>query len=192
VSEQGVIRLPTNSVLRQLFVLHFDSAGHATAIRTPVVPEIISTAIDLSKEFQDFFMPKPRGPLKLGLVWVDTLVVEGPTASQRFSKSTRIGRHEVVGDSVIAGTPVFVVVASTRQHVITSGLVPREPGLTAVSQLQGVAESRFYMARNEGHMMARRTSATFRGEVEYSGMPGRYSNTFKYEQRIDLARRSPR
>ena len=188
-TSEGAVRLPTDPVLRQLYVLSFDSAGHATPLRTPVAPEWIVGIVDPSKQFVDFFMPIPRKPLSLGLVWVDTLPIEGNIGINRTVRGQRVGQFDVVGDSAIRGIPVFIVRATIKQQMTTAG--PDASGINTVSEQDGTENSRFYIAKSNMRMMARRSTGSFRGALVYDGLL-RIPTTMTYTGRIDVDPRERR
>jgi hypothetical protein len=190
-SADGAARLPTDPVLGQLYVLHFDSAGHVTPARTPAFPEMLMAFVDLSKQFQDFFMPQPRKPLSRGLLWVDTLKVEGTHGLSRTVRTVRVGKYEVMGDSTIRGVAVFVVRGTVKQHSVTSGPAPGQPDVQAVNDLQGTDNARFYIAKSDMRMMARRSHGTVQGFIQYDGSPKRPAS-YKYVARIDLTAKGAR
>jgi hypothetical protein len=187
----GSVRVPTDGMLRQLYVLHFDSAGHPTPVRTPVAPEWVRAIVDHTKQFQDFFMPMPRLPLTRGLVWVDTLELEGIQGVSRTVRTFRVGRYEVIGDSTIRGVAVFVVRGTLKQRVHISGPIAGGGGLESVNQQEGTDNSRFYIAKHNMRMMARSSSGSYKGFVEFDGAI-KLPTTMTYSGRIDLDPRERR
>ena len=72
----------------------------------------------------------------------------------RVTDYRKRGRYQVVGDSVVGGEPVWIVSADI-DHEIRRELPGPQPGVTAISFLEGSDHGEFIVHKDRGHMVAR-------------------------------------
>lgn len=63
----------TAEMLRRPYMLRFTARGVVTTLYAPPMPEPIGEITDLTRQFDDFFISLPVGPLVPGTQWSDTL-----------------------------------------------------------------------------------------------------------------------
>lgn len=155
-----------------LFVLRFDEKGHVETVATPDFPDSLEGITDLRYQFVDFFMPKPPEPLRVGLAWSDTLVIDQSDSEAGASGGIRTAvRYRVVADTTMDSVPVFVVEAAGEVEVWTEGPVPGQPGLSMRMALSGPEANTFHIAKSDGRLVARTRSAELEGTLSYFGAP---------------------
>lgn len=188
ISPMGEERPDLASVRGDLFILHFDAKDHVHAIRTPDFPASLEGITDLRYQFVDFFMPTPASPLRVGLTWSDTLIVDENRGDGADGKTTRIATYRVVSDTVMASTPAFVIEGDGQIEVWTEGPVESQPGLTLRMTLTGPEQNTFVVAKDGGDLLLRIRSAELNGVMAYLGAPQpiEMGVTRTYTNRIEL------
>lgn len=167
---QGEVRPATEAVLGLDFVLRLDDRMHVETVEAPDFPEAFQGITDLTKQFHDFFMPEPAESLALGVLWTDTFTSVDTAQDGRVTHSEKRGRYEVVRDSLIEGDAVWVVHAEVDQEMRSQGPGP-QPGITAVSTLDGSDTGEFLISKDRADMVARSRTGRLSGELRYEGMP---------------------
>ena len=188
ISPMGEERPDLSSVRGDLFILHFDAKGYVNAIRTPDFPASLEGITDLRYQFVDFFMPTPASPLRVGLTWSDTLIVDENRGDGVGGSTTKIATYRVVSDTIVASTPAFVIEGDGKIEVWTEGPVEGQPGLTMRMTLTGPEQNRFVVAKAGGDLLLRLRSAELKGAMEYLGAPQpiKMGVTRTYTNRIEL------
>ncbi len=189
---QSELRPPTEGALRKEFILRLDEQGRVETLAAPVFPESFKDVSDLTRQFYDFFMPGPGKPLTLGLSWTDSFMAVD-TVGDRVTDYQKRGRYRVVGDSVVGGQPVWIVSADLDHEIRTEGPGP-QPGVTAISILEGSDAGEFIIRKDRGDMVARRRTGILSGELRYEGLPQTVvlPQTLEYTNSIELLpRRDP-
>lgn len=161
---------------------------HVHALRTPEFPASLEGITDLRYQFVDFFMPTPASPLRVGLTWSDTLIVDHGREDGADGHTTKVATYRVVSDTVVASTPAFVIEGEAEMEVRTEGPVEGQPGLTMRVTMTGPEQNTFVVARDSGHLLLRRRSAELTGVMEYLGAPQRIEMRVSrtYSNRIEL------
>lgn len=187
-SPMGEQRPDLASVRGDLFVLHFDASGHVHALRTPDFPASVERITDLRHQFVDFFMPTPPSPLRVGLTWSDTVIVDHGRGDAGGGHSTKIASYRVVSDTILASTPAFVIEGEAELEVVSEAPVAGQPGLTMRMTMTGPEQNTFVVARDGGDLILRLRSAELTGVMEYLGAPQpiEMGVTRTYTNRIEL------
>jgi hypothetical protein len=167
---QGDLRPATDSALHKEFVLRFDRRNHVQTLHAPDFPKSFENVTDLTRQFDDFFMPTPGRALTLGATWSDTTTYADTTKAGDIFHGTRAGTYKVVRDSVVSGRRVWIVSANVEQKLRNEGPGP-QPGITAVSTLAGSDTGVFYIDKSQGYMVGRHRTGTLTGEIRYEGLP---------------------
>lgn len=171
ISPSGEQRPDLAAVRGDLFVLHFDANGHVHALRTPEFPASLEGLTDLRYQFVDFFMPTPGSPLRVGLTWSDTLVIDHDQEDGVDGYTTKIATYTVVSDTIVASTPAFVIEGEAEMEVRTEAPLEGQPGITMRMTMTGPEQNTFVIARDGGHLLLRLRSAELEGAMEYLGAP---------------------
>ena len=125
---------------------------------------------ELSHQFDDFFLPLPVQPLKIGLAWSDTTVHTDSTA-ERFARWVRRTDYRVERDTTVGTTPALVVRAKQNMVATISAPVPNQ-GMRSEAQLSGDSDGVFVFAPTTGRLMGRRREGKMEGPVKLSGGMG--------------------
>lgn len=165
-SPQGTLTPETAPIIGKPFVLHFTSKGQVETVSTPTFPESFQGVTDLSRQFLDFFTPLPDHVLEQGVSWTDTLRVSGDD-NELIEK---IGRYEVMGDTLIGGIPAKIISTKTSSVIESSAPGPA-PDITIISKLAGVESGFVYFAPEQGVLLRRTRTGLLEGEVKYEGTP---------------------
>jgi hypothetical protein len=189
---QGDLQPATDSALHKEFVLRFNRRNHVQTLHAPDFPKSFEDVTDLSRQFDDFFMPTPGRPLTLGTTWSDTTTYADTTKEGDIFHGTKAGMYKVVRDSVVSGRPVWIVSADVEQELRNQGPGP-QPGITAISTLAGADTGVFYIDKSRGYMVGRRRAGNLSGEIRYEGLPQAvvlpqtmtYTNSIEVLQRRD-------
>lgn len=181
---QGDNRPATGDALRKPFTLRFDARGRVRTLATPEFPASFRGVTDLTRQFDDYFLVLPEGPLRPGVTWSDTSVTQDSTAAGRVARGSRIARYRVERDTVVGGQAALVISARQDQRLDTEEPGP-QPGMTARSTLAGVDTGLFVFAAATGRLIGRERQGELEGAVVFEGgaqpvsMPQRfrYANT---------------
>jgi hypothetical protein len=184
-SPQGIQAPATGEVLRQPFLLRIDPRGRVETLATPTFPSSFQGVTDLSRQFFDFFVPLPDAPLRIGASWTDTAKVEGPTAGGGSVSTERIGRYEVVRDSVIGGVPVLVVRSDVETRLTTTA--SPSPEVEIFNALQGRENGFFYFDAAGGRFVGRTQTGELSGDLQVAGpQPVTLGQRLRYERTVQL------
>jgi hypothetical protein len=91
------------------FELLFERPGVVKTISHPHMGASGAGGIDPLHSFDDFFVPLPEEPLAVGVEWSENLVHEGSSQPGATYHMERAMTMKVERDTVVNGTPAFVV-----------------------------------------------------------------------------------
>ncbi|MGH7481888.1 MAG: hypothetical protein ACRELV_07000 [Longimicrobiales bacterium] len=171
-SPSGTERPTTAGLLGRRFVLRIDDDGHVVPVRTPTLPPDIRRLSDLSRQFLDFFLPVAPTALRPGLVWRDTVRLDGAESAGGSAPrltATKQARYEVTGDTVVGGVPAWVVRAHVQQRFRTETPLEDRPEITVVNLMEGPEYGAFWVAKTDGRLLRRTREAELRGVLDYQG-----------------------
>ena len=179
----------TDALLRQPFVLGISPYGQTNLRSAPPLPAAIAGITDLTHQFDDFLIALPSEPLRLGLAWADTVRITHsgrPTDTQRavHERSYRVTR-----DTVVDGTPAFVIEVLQRIEVQASSPMP-QPGLVAETALEGSETGFAVVAAAGGRLLLRSRTGHLTGQLSVTGGPRAMSlpQTHSYTSTLRLVR----
>ncbi len=142
---------------------------------------------DLMGENQEygFSMRLPKAPLKVGLVWADTVTKKPDASAQQKIGMHGINTMTVVGDSVIDGTAVTMIdVAGTSD--LTIEMEPA-PGMTVKGMMKGTATGRSYYSPSLKLVIRNGVTQVMKGTQTIEGpmsMTMNVTQTTKTEQHL--------
>ena len=165
-SPRGRQAPPTEAALRLPFVLEFDANGRIRTLAAPTFPTAFQGVSDLTRQFDDLFIPIPAQPLQVGVAWTDTTTITRANGEVR-STFVRRGTYRVVRDTVVSREPAFVI--SATQDLESRSSQPVQ-GLTVTSTLAGRDEGIVVFAK-AGRLLVRQRKGDLRGAITYSGGP---------------------
>jgi hypothetical protein len=187
---QGEQLVDTQGALYQPFVLVFDQAGNAETRARPDFSRELLEATDLTRQFHDFFPPRPPEPLRPGFEWTDTLRVDEMSEKGERFRMTRIGRYEVEGRVQIPGASTdagtdpmtMVTINETASYSVVIRIPLRDQsGVTSVTRLEGRYDGWYSVPETGGLFVQRERDFVLRGTIKYAG--GDESLGFSIEQR---------
>ncbi len=187
-SPAGLMAPETGSLLKQPFALKLDNRGRTTLTSAPKFPEALQGVTDLSHQFDDFFLRLPAQPLKIGLMWTDTVSRTDSTGG-KWIQITTIGQFRVERDTTVAGQAAMVISAKQRQMLNSEAPVPGQD-LRAQSTLTGNDDGFFLFAPKTGRMLGRQRKGELTGQMVMSGAAGSMTigQTMTFTNRIDLVK----
>lgn len=153
----------TAAALNQMFMLHFPKTGEVRTIMAPSFPKVVSDIANLHHTFFDFFLPLPEEKLALNTAWI----AEARETTLKGQNLHRSGSYEVVGDSLIDGSNVWVVDAVIDAD-LSWDTFDRARGVDISVQLKGQDYSRFFYSSESQQMIGRDSSAELAGTLNYS------------------------
>jgi hypothetical protein len=177
----------TDGALGLPFELAFPASGRVRLVSAPVFPDDVSDITDLTRQFDDFFLPLPAEPLAVGLTWTDSTrtASEGPDgeAEEDWSRGT----YEVVADTVEGGRRVLLVEAVIEKGSRSVG-TDGELGLTTTHEMAGTERSVFAFAPDPGVLVWRDRTGRMAGRTTLADGEGSDERavTYAYESTIDL------
>lgn len=190
-SPQGDVRPATTEALRKPFVLELDRRGRVRTISTPRFPASFEGVSDLTRQFEDYFLTLPDGPLASGTAWVDTVLRRDSTAG-RLSGSSRVSHYRVLRDTVVGRQRALVI--SARQELQLEAVEPGpQPGLTTRSVLTGADSGVYVFAPATGRLLGRARTGKLEGTLGFEGgaQPVRIPQRFEYENSLTAVEGKP-
>ena len=166
----GEQRPATDSALKLPLSFRLDPRGRVKDVVAPKWPSSLQGMAELSHQFDDFFLPLPAQPLKIGLAWSDTTVHTDSTA-ERFARWVRRTDYRVERDTTVGTTPALVVRAKQAMSATISAPVPNQ-GMRSEAQLSGDSDGYFVFSPTTGRLMGRRREGKMEGPVKLSGGMG--------------------
>ncbi len=176
--------IDTDPLLRERFRLHEDD-GRITLVSAPELPSEIRQLTDLRRQFDDFFLRLPRRPLTVGMVWVDTVHLQGREGDASTDRNV-VTRFTVRRDTVVQNMNALVVdYTASMENSMRSA--PTTDG-TLVSRLLGEEEGSFVFAPDVEVMLRRQRVGLLEGELVIEGNleTYRFPQSFGYESLVEL------
>lgn len=176
--------IDTDAIIGPRFVLH-DDRGRIALVSAPPLPNEIRQLTDLRRQFDDFFLRLPARPLAGGMVWVDTVRLQGQEGEATTDRSV-VTRFTVRGDTVVEGLAALIIDYdavldySTRSAPTTEGRL--------LSRLVGEEEGWFVYAPAREVMLRRWRVGVLEGELTIQGNleDRRFPQSYGYESTIEL------
>lgn len=177
----------TDGALGLPFELSFPASGRVRLVSAPTFPPDVAEITDLTRQFDDFFLPLPSEPLAVGLIWTDSTgtASRGPDGEDEVDWSR--GTYEVVADTVEDGRRVFVVEAVIEKGHRSVG-TDEERGLTTTHEMEGTERSVFAFAPDPGVLVWRDRTGRMDGRTEMTDGEDSEDRavTYTYESTIEL------
>lgn len=140
-SPQGQQEPGTSAALHRPFTLRFDDRGRIETLAVPSFPASFNGVFDLSRQFDDLFPRLPDRPLRLGLSWSESTMVESTGDGPRRWRHSRTITSRVVRDTTIDGDRAWVIEFAQQHSVGSSQPVEGQP-MTVRTELTGAAAHR--------------------------------------------------
>jgi len=182
---QGDQRPATAEVLRSPFTLHMDARGRVRLISAPTFPASFEGITDLTHQFDDFFVRLPAQSLRLGLAWQDTSTMLDSTADKSIWRRA-IARYRVERDTVVAGTPAFVISVKQTVTMRSDAPVPSQ-GAHLHGVHSGTDDGIAVFAPSTGRLLGRRRTGGMSGDLTMTGPRGQATikQSFAYKNSLD-------
>ena len=179
----------TALLLGRPFLLTMGARGDVATLATPELPKAVAEVTDLTRQFEDFFVKLPAGPLRPGLEWTDTTSRETPLAAGRTLRTQRIGRFRVRGDTMVGGARGVVIETRMQNRIESTGPSPT-PGMNMRTLQAGTETGTFVFSPAEGRLLARSREGALEGEIEFTGgpQPVRIPQKMTYQSTIERVR----
>jgi hypothetical protein len=182
-------RAETAPLIGRAFSLSFHPSGRVETLTTPQIPDEIAATIDLTRQFDDFFLTIPEGELVQGRSWADTLIHDRPGRPIDTFRAHHVRSYFVEGDTVVGEVPAVRI--RVRQVISLEASSPLEAeGGWASTRLVGTEEGTAVFSVSGGRLLARVREGGLEGEMTLSG--GGRKTTFRqewsYRNRMELVR----
>jgi hypothetical protein len=183
VQGDRTVPVATEEALDRTFRLRFPASGRVETLSTPSLPVEVIAVTDLRMQFFDFFIPLPEEPLARGVTWMDTAEVERAEDGETY-RSRIEATFEVVGDTVVAGQPAWIIATESRHLVGFEAAA--EGGATMRVALEGVETGRAVFAA--GRLVERRRAAELIGDlaIDQADDEIRLPQRYRYDSVIRL------
>lgn len=167
---KGDVMPDPSGALNRPFSLTLSPRGLAQTNSAPTFPQALSQVVDLTTEFDDFFIVLPARPLAIGVAWADTVDQTGSTAAGlRFTRHS-IANYSVARDTTIGGVKAFVIVSASSQTLEGVGPGPG-PGKTVTNHQSGSENGLVLFDAAGGRMLGRRRAGEYSGSLKVTGGP---------------------
>ena len=180
----NVRNIDTDPIIGPRFVLHEDD-GRIALVSAPPLPNEIRQLTDLRRQFDDFFLRLPEQPLAGGLVWVDTVRLQGQEGEATTDRSV-VTRFTVRGDTVVEGLAALIIDYDAALDYSTTSAPTTEGRL--LSRLVGEEEGWFVYAPAREVMLRRWRVGVLEGELVIEGNleERRFPQSYGYESTLEL------
>jgi hypothetical protein len=172
----------TGALLLQPYALTISPRGEVRALAFPSMPSEVASITDLTRQFDDFFVTLPPGPLRPGLTWTDTLLNTRPRRPRDSYSSRHVRSYRVERDTVVLGIEAVVIRLDQRLRLRLSS--PDDVRETTIeSTLDGVEEGTAIFAPSVGRLLERQRRGAMQGMFSIvsrtlrNNMPQRYEYT---------------
>jgi hypothetical protein len=178
----------TTGALHRPFVLRFGPRGDVEVLSAPRFPAEFEGITDLTKQFDDYFVPLPARPLEPGYVWTDTVALRDST-TEGVSAFGFVRHHRVRGDSTVDGERVLVI-ATRAQLAFEQTEAGESPATTFRTVLVGEEEGTVLWSATRGVLVGRERRAELRGAMELLGtsLPVKFPIRRRYRSSLQLLR----
>ncbi len=165
MGDEMTVLVGTRDALGLPFVLRFPPSGRVETVAAPQFPDAFDGVTDLTRQFDDYFLPLPDRPLGLGVTWADTTRLESEAQT-----ILDVGTYAVSGDTTVAGAAAWIVTSDVVRSVRSEGEGP-SPGTTMVIEQNRTERNRFVVSVAPFRMLSRVRTGTTAGSITISGGP---------------------
>ena len=169
-SPQGQLEPGTTDALRRPFTLRFDDRGRIETLSVPSFPAAFNGVSDLSHQFDDLFPRLPEQPLRLGLSWSDSTMVESSDDGPKRSRHIRTIVSRVVRDTTIDGERAWVIESAQKHSVSSTQPLDGQP-MTVRTQLTGADSGIVVFSQTHARLLGLRRTGSLSGTMTYEGGP---------------------
>ena len=161
---EGNKQPPTNGALGLPFRLVVTPAGHVTTLSAPAFPTEIAILVDLSRQFEEFFISLPPSALVPRATWADT--VENSTSGGFVYKyhTRHVRRYRALRDTILPGGLAGVVIALEQQITVRSSRRAPNAPVTVHTRLQGRETGTAVFAPAAARLISRARRGQLEGE----------------------------
>lgn len=167
-SPQGERTPSTAGALGRPFVLLVDRQGTIQTASAPAFPEEFEGVTDLTRQFDDYWVPLRARALRTGAEWTDTLAMRDSTDAGRVYAMHRVRSHRVRGDTVVGGERLVVLQITSKDSVDVSAPGAR-PGLSIRNVMRGTEQGIVLWSPQRGVLVSRSREGESSGEMHLLG-----------------------
>lgn len=170
ITPQGRVAPTTMTLLGKPYRLQVSPLGAVRLVSAPAMPPEVAQLTDLTRQFDDYLVRLPGGPLARNRSWTDS-TSRGATTDGGAKVSIRQqGEYRVVGDTVTDACTCILVASRVRLSISSSGPGPSLQAVTT-TDVSGVETGIFLWDPARGRMVSRRRAAQLTGTFRVTGVP---------------------
>src|SRR5687768_9289994 len=182
----GEMSAPLGEMLNKPYVMKLSGRGQVQSVSAPALGGDPTGLVGMMPQFWGFEMGMPREPMRVGLIWTDTVDHKG-NAGGSNTVMRKVTTYRISRDSVLAGERIFVIeTTGTHQSDVN---VAMANNMSMKTTLRAEETGRIFFAPGRGVVLGRRIRANSTGTQSVSGpMEMSMNVTQKMETTLDLIR----